>query len=209
MGCKDTTPIERTFEPNYLFAYRMGYPDEVPTDQHLSDTNDLLKEWFGTPDNPQLPPLLAEDDYSELISLETMKAAVGKKVSDSTPEKRGCMSSIAFPVTVKRSRTRDGSRFAKSLSSRFPTRRLQIQNQRSQCETTQERHHPGYPPWFARLADEGIHRIQRRPGGSSGRLRHLPIAPWRVGTQADHDGRLGIGRGNGLRSRSQEAGTHL
>ncbi len=88
-GCKDTTSQPIAFERNHLFAYRMGYSEDVPTDQFLSDSKELLTEWFGTPDNPKLPPLFADKDYSEILSLETMAPAVGPAVAGTAPGETG------------------------------------------------------------------------------------------------------------------------
>lgn len=88
-GCRDAQSRSIGYESNYLFAYRMGYSEEIPTDQFLSDSNDLLTDWFGTPDEPKLPPLLAEGDYAELLSLEKMAPAVGPAVAGTTPGETG------------------------------------------------------------------------------------------------------------------------
>ncbi|MDZ4848267.1 MAG: cytochrome c [Pirellulaceae bacterium] len=88
-GCKDSTDPSISFEPNYLFAHRMGYDSELSTDQFLKDSNDLVTEWFGTPDAPKLPPLFAEDDYQELLSLEKMQPAVGPAIAGTEPGETG------------------------------------------------------------------------------------------------------------------------
>ena len=89
-GCRDTEIQSVAFEPNYLWAHRMGYSEEEkPTDQVLSDSRDLLVEWFGTPDHPKLPPLFADQDYADLISLEKMRPAVGPAVPGTVPGDRG------------------------------------------------------------------------------------------------------------------------
>jgi mono/diheme cytochrome c family protein len=49
----------------------------VSTDQFLEDSQNLVVEWFGTPDDPKLPPAFGDSDYADLISLEKMKPAVG------------------------------------------------------------------------------------------------------------------------------------
>jgi len=67
----------------------MGYSEEVPTDQFLSDSKDLLVEWFGTPDNPKLPPAFAKGDYSDLLSIEKMQPAVGPAIAGTEPGDHG------------------------------------------------------------------------------------------------------------------------
>ena len=88
-GCRDSKVQPIAFEANHLFAYRMGYSVDMPTDQFLSDSKLLLNEWFGTPDAPKLPPLLSGEDYSDLLSLEKMGPAVGPAVAGTAPGERG------------------------------------------------------------------------------------------------------------------------
>jgi mono/diheme cytochrome c family protein len=89
LGCKEQPPTPTSFEPNHLFAHRWAYSEEISTDQFLFDSQDLLLEWFGTPDDPKLPALFKDDDYSELVSLEKMKPAVGPAVSTTEPGATG------------------------------------------------------------------------------------------------------------------------
>ncbi len=88
-GCRDATIQPIAFEPNYLFAHRMGYSEDIPTDQFLSDSKELLIEWFGTPDNPKLPPLLADKEYADLLLLEKMGPAVGPAIAGTAPGETG------------------------------------------------------------------------------------------------------------------------
>jgi cytochrome c len=82
LGCKEQPARPETYEPNYLFAKRWSYSEEISTDQFIKDSRLLLTEWFGSPETPQLPPLLKEDeDYEEFLSIEKMKAALGPAVS--------------------------------------------------------------------------------------------------------------------------------
>lgn len=91
-GCRDQTSQPTAFEPNYLFAYQKyqrDYKEEVITDPFLSDTKELLVEWFGSPDAPKLPPAFAEEDYTEFLSLEKMKPAVGPAIAGTAPGETG------------------------------------------------------------------------------------------------------------------------
>ncbi|MCY2973933.1 MAG: cytochrome c [Planctomycetota bacterium] len=89
LGCTPQAPQQLAFEPNYLFAHRLTVEQDVPTDQFLSDSKDLLIDWFGTPDNPKLPPAFADSDYAELISLDTMRPAVGPAPESIEPGDHG------------------------------------------------------------------------------------------------------------------------
>jgi mono/diheme cytochrome c family protein len=89
VGCKEQPPTPAAFEPNHLFAHRWAYDQEMSTDRILYDSQDLVTEWFGTPDEPKLPDLFKEDDYAELVSLEKMKPAVGPAVSTTEPGATG------------------------------------------------------------------------------------------------------------------------
>ncbi len=84
-----TPPTPAAFEPNHLFAHRWAYDKEMSTDRILYDSQDLVTEWFGTPDEPKLPELFKEEDYAELVSLEKMKPAVGPAISTTEPGATG------------------------------------------------------------------------------------------------------------------------
>jgi len=77
VGCAPTTTPPSKFEPNYLYAHALGKLEDVVLDQPLDDTQDLLTEWFGTLDNPVLPPLFADDEYKELLTLSNLEKAAG------------------------------------------------------------------------------------------------------------------------------------
>jgi len=62
---------------------------DVPTEQFLADSKDLLIDWFGTPDQPKLPPAFADSDYADLISLEAMQPAVGAAPESIEPGDHG------------------------------------------------------------------------------------------------------------------------
>lgn len=73
LGCKAERAIE--FEPNMVFAKGIEIQSGYPMQTALSQTQVALKRLFGTPTDPQLPELLKSADYTDLISLERIKAA--------------------------------------------------------------------------------------------------------------------------------------
>lgn len=78
-GCRDQTPVVKHYEPNFLFARatELGQSkNDGEMDQALTDSKDLLIEWFGTMDAPKVPEVLKEAD-DELISQENLQLAVG------------------------------------------------------------------------------------------------------------------------------------
>jgi mono/diheme cytochrome c family protein len=79
-GCRDQAPVANHYEPNYLFAKatEIGLSkDEGELEPTLLDSKLLLAEWFGTMEEPKLPSVLKEGDYSDLISEANLKIAVG------------------------------------------------------------------------------------------------------------------------------------
>ena len=77
VGCAPATTPPSKFEPNYLYAHALGKLEDMVLDQPLDDTQDLLTEWFGTLDKPVLPPLFAEDEYKDLLTLSNLEKAAG------------------------------------------------------------------------------------------------------------------------------------
>lgn len=88
-GCRPDVAKEAEHEPNYLYSHAMALSQDVEMDVPLSDSYQLLNEWFGTPDNPKLPPLFAESDYKDLISLENIQMAAGPAPESTQPGERG------------------------------------------------------------------------------------------------------------------------
>ena len=86
VGCAPATTPPSKFEPNYLYAHALGKLEDMVLDQPLDDTQDLLTEWFGTLDKPVLPPLFAEDEYKDLLTLSNLEKAAGPpaKTADSS-----------------------------------------------------------------------------------------------------------------------------
>ena len=83
-GCKRDTSEQAAasanseFEPNFVYARMIKVRFDVPTESFLKDTNRLTEQWFGTPDEPKLPPLFTEDEeYKDLLSLDKLKMAAG------------------------------------------------------------------------------------------------------------------------------------
>ena len=88
-GCKPTTAPSALHEPNYLYAHAIEIKEDVALEQPLNDAQELLKEWFGTLDEPKLPPLFAEDDYKELVSVANLEIAAGPPATTVEPGEKG------------------------------------------------------------------------------------------------------------------------
>ena len=88
-GCKPTLAPPALHEPNYLYAHALEIKEDLSLDQPLSDSQELLNEWFGTLDEPKLPPLFAEDDYKELLSLSKLEKAAGPPAGTVEPGEKG------------------------------------------------------------------------------------------------------------------------
>ena len=89
VGCKPENGPASLHEPNYLYAHAIGTAEDSNLEKPLSDTQDLLVEWFGTLDDPTLPPLMAEDDYKDLVSLALIQKAAGPAVATIEPGETG------------------------------------------------------------------------------------------------------------------------
>ncbi len=94
-GCQPYPMEKARFEPNYLYAKSLELdPDvdaSIPLDQPLADTNALVDLWFGTLDEPKIPPLFEDEDedFSELLTLDKLKIAAGPAVSTEVPGETG------------------------------------------------------------------------------------------------------------------------
>ncbi len=91
-GCQQQTMTDAatSFEPNYVYAKVISVRGEIETDKYLKDINRLTEEWFGTPDEPKLPPSFAEDDdLKDLLSLDNLKMAAGPAPATSAPGETG------------------------------------------------------------------------------------------------------------------------
>jgi len=89
LGCKPSSPPPALHEPNYLYARALEIAEDLQLEQPRSDSQDLLEEWFGTLDEPSLPPMFAEDDYKELLSLQSLQMAAGPSPLTAEPGERG------------------------------------------------------------------------------------------------------------------------
>lgn len=88
-GCKPSTAPLARYEPNYLYAHALEIKEDVKLDQPLSDSQDLLTDWFGTLDEPKLPPLFGEDDYKNLLSLSNLEMTAGPPTNTVEPGDKG------------------------------------------------------------------------------------------------------------------------
>ncbi len=84
-GCAPTEPKAALHEPNYLYMHAMEIGQDMKLEQPFSDSQDLLNEWFGTLDDPKLPPLFEDDDIKEFLSLEKVKMAAGPAPTTKEP----------------------------------------------------------------------------------------------------------------------------
>jgi mono/diheme cytochrome c family protein len=78
-GCD--APIGR-FSSNEIFAKRLELTDDIPLAEPLTDSSDLLTEWFGTPDEPRWPDFLRDSDGDSLVQIERLVQAAGAFSSD-------------------------------------------------------------------------------------------------------------------------------
>ena len=81
------------FEPNYVYARVIQSREdiELENEDFIRDVNRFTEQWFGTPDEPRIPPPLQEDeDLADLITLENLQMAAGPAPADTTtPGDRG------------------------------------------------------------------------------------------------------------------------
>ncbi len=82
-GCS-REPKKLEFEPNMVFAHALEISGEsdIPMRPVLEQTQAILEDYFGTPEDPKLPDFITSDeeeygDYLELVSLENLKLACG------------------------------------------------------------------------------------------------------------------------------------
>ncbi len=94
LGCDQSHNRVPLFEPNLLYARSLeiaeglGEDGSVGLEQPVQDSQVLLTEWFGTLNDPKIPPLL-EKDYADLISLENLKIAAGPPPEGAEPGMTG------------------------------------------------------------------------------------------------------------------------
>ncbi|MEQ1826406.1 MAG: cytochrome c [Pirellula sp.] len=88
-GCKQKTTGSIRHEPNYLYAHGLSLAEDTELDKPLADAQDLLLDWFGTLDEPKLPPLFGEADYKDFINEEHLKIAAGQPPQTEEPGETG------------------------------------------------------------------------------------------------------------------------
>ncbi len=76
-GCgRQERPV--VFEPNLVHAMKYQIKDNVSMDQASSDTTWLVQQMFGTPDSPELPAVITDDEeLSPVLSMERLQRASG------------------------------------------------------------------------------------------------------------------------------------
>lgn len=87
-GCDQSAKRIAQHEPNLLYSHALEISEDLPLEQPTRDTQDLLIEWFGTLNDPKLPPLL-ESEYPDLISLKNLQIAAGPPPASAEPGATG------------------------------------------------------------------------------------------------------------------------
>jgi mono/diheme cytochrome c family protein len=87
-GCDQSANRIAQHEPNLLYSHSLEIAEDLKLEQPTKDAQDLLIDWFGTLNDPKLPPLL-ESDYKDLISLENLKMAAGMPPETAEPGTTG------------------------------------------------------------------------------------------------------------------------
>ncbi|AMV31200.1 Cytochrome c [Pirellula sp. SH-Sr6A] len=88
VGCDQSANRIAQHEPNLLYSHSLEIAEDLPLEQPTRDAQDLLIEWFGTLNDPKLPPIF-ESDYPDLISLENLKMAAGMPPASAEPGATG------------------------------------------------------------------------------------------------------------------------
>ncbi|MEM0926488.1 MAG: cytochrome c, partial [Planctomycetota bacterium] len=70
------------FEPNLVHAMKYQIKEGIETGQASDDAFWILEQYFGTPDEPRIPPTLEEEDFAGLISLERLQRASGPESAE-------------------------------------------------------------------------------------------------------------------------------
>lgn len=86
-GCDSS--VER-FEPNRVFALSLARSRAVPTDAAVKDVDQVIRETFGTPDEPRWPAeMLGRAELKQLVDSERLVRAAGPVSSDRSGEHFG------------------------------------------------------------------------------------------------------------------------
>ncbi len=88
-GCNDASPtVPISFEPNHVYALRLGTSEGVELSQAVQDVHWALERVFGTCDQPELPQTWREDpEIARLIVPEHLQYSAGP--IDGNPPQRG------------------------------------------------------------------------------------------------------------------------
>lgn len=89
VGCRKDDTASLRHEPNYLYASSLEITENMDFNRPLSDSQDLLVEWFGTLNHPKLPPLLKESGYKDFIDPELLAIAAGPPSTTIEPGETG------------------------------------------------------------------------------------------------------------------------
>lgn len=77
-GCDSHVDQPASFEPNLVLAMKYQIQNEVPMQQATKDSTWVVETMFGTPDEPQLPAVVMEDEeLSSIVSIDRLKRASG------------------------------------------------------------------------------------------------------------------------------------
>lgn len=77
-GCH-SEPAQLEFEPNLVHAMKYQIKEGIPMEQAGEDAFWVTTEMFGTPEDPKLPTVVAEDEnLASLVSLENLHQASGR-----------------------------------------------------------------------------------------------------------------------------------
>lgn len=77
-GCREPVKDADLHEPNYLFAHAMEVSQGTEMLKPLEESKTMLKDWFGTVDQPKIPEALKAAPYNELFSEANLKLAAGE-----------------------------------------------------------------------------------------------------------------------------------
>ena len=92
-GCsKGPSQYAAEFEPNLVHAKKYELKEGIDMSGALEDANWIINGMFGTPDEPNLPEVLLEEDFAELVSLDRLKQAAGPESEASGLYRKHCVS---------------------------------------------------------------------------------------------------------------------
>lgn len=77
-GCEEVADTSAKFEPNLVHAMKYQIQEDVPMEQASADANWVVEQMFGTPDQPQLPEVVTEDEeLNSIVSMDRLMRASG------------------------------------------------------------------------------------------------------------------------------------